>query len=265
MFCFFISEHYHNQTAKLISAINFIDDYCKQAKLAIRMDDDVIFYPKKMVEYVVKAINENNLNSYNPAEKYHKDVIKPGAPKSLRSNDKNQLLVEADSVTISSYDMLLSHTPQSNTSLFDNMKQNSVVCVILAKRPIVRTKSAKYRLSPESLPKEQVYPDFCAGFFFVLTGDLIPKIRQLFYVEPPFWIDDSYLGVIQKRLQTVNIKANSQFLFGPRKIWRYKKRNTMKPHMMGNYKFSGTVVHFKQKLFDAWLSDSKLFSEFWSS
>jgi len=169
-----LAEAYRNQTAKMISAINYISDYCNGAKLVIRLDDDVLVHP----EHMLRRLTHTML----PSESI------------IRGNN-----------SVIDYGTLLSKLPE-----------NTIVCRVLRHRWIIRCpdktkKCLRYAVSNDTLPRRKKYPDFCAGFFIAFTPDLMTKFQGLFAKEKPFWIDDSYLGVLQLRLRTRNI--NSQQLF----------------------------------------------------
>lgn len=53
--CAFFTEHYRNQTLKLIAAIEFISVYCSKVPLILKLDDDVLFYPSVMLPRLVKV------------------------------------------------------------------------------------------------------------------------------------------------------------------------------------------------------------------
>lgn len=191
--CFyFLTEHYENQTAKMISAITFIADYCSHSKLAIRIDDDVLFHPATMIRKVMGMMTKKSKNTYDEAEDYH-----------------SQRRYELSSNRISRLYKSLASLPSNR---FTN--PNTILCHILSNRTIIRPDMNRpYPVKYSVLVTESIYPDFCAGFFIAISMDVMIKLRELFAVEPPFWIDDSYLGVLQKRIKTVNVNANKFLLF----------------------------------------------------
>lgn len=208
----------------MISAINFLSDYCGKSKLAIRIDDDVIFHPATMFERVVNLMTRNVTNSYNETEDYHNhsQYIKSSSlSKSLHSSiphgyrgNNSLLITQADGKPTK-------HKPQLNIPLIN---QNTILCHILAQRKIIRPNMKRtYPVDFSVLPQETIYPDFCAGFFIAMSTDLLPKFQQLFAVEPPFWIDDSYLGVLQRRLKTINVAANKLLFFNVPKTSSLRK------------------------------------------
>ena len=50
---FLILDHYKNQTFKMMTAINYISDYCYSPRLILRIDDDVIFHPGLMIKKLI--------------------------------------------------------------------------------------------------------------------------------------------------------------------------------------------------------------------
>ena len=207
----------------MISAINFLSDYCGKSKLAIRMDDDVIFHPATMFEKVVHLMRENVTNSYNASEDYHNHTQYMKSYDAAKS--KHIPLIQVDnrgSLFNEQVDDL--STERESTSTSSLVNQNTILCHILAQRKIIRPDMKRtYPVAFSVLPKETIYPDFCAGFFIAMSTDLLPKFQQLFSVEPPFWIDDSYLGVLQRRLKTVNVAANKLLFFNVPKTSSLRK------------------------------------------
>ena len=200
----------------MISAINFLADYCGNTQLAIRIDDDVIFHPATMIEKVKTLMTRNNTNTYNQTEDYHmhKQYIKSyNIPKSLRNSltDRgysgySHLLIPPSSA--------ISRRPKSHQPPLKLTNKNTILCHILSHRKIIRPHMKRtYPVDYTVLPDETIYPDFCAGFFIAFSTDLLSQFQQLFAVEPPFWIDDSYLGVLQRRVKSTNIAANDMLFF----------------------------------------------------
>ena len=61
-----------------------------------------------------------------------------------------------------------------------------------------RRKGDKWAVSKEEYNKT-VYPDFCAGFGFILSPDVLHQFVDLFDVVPAFKIDDAYVGILADR------------------------------------------------------------------
>jgi len=61
-----------------------------------------------------------------------------------------------------------------------------------------RHKGDKWAVSKEEYSKT-VYPDFCAGFGFILSAVVLHLFVDLFDVVPAFKIDDVYIGILADR------------------------------------------------------------------
>lgn len=275
------AENYRNQTAKMMSAINFIGDYCMDSKLAVRIDDDVIFQPANMITSILRLINQNNANTYNASENYHSDVMGNEGERGDNSTAKpvqsaqyedlhHYREVEKNSKQLSSPTLLPQydrphHPEYSYYSLrpidstgrlrkeLTTMHNNTVVCHILHHK--IARDHIDYKLDKKYLPNEVWFPEYCAGFFIAITIDLMPGLRRMFHLEPPFWIDDAYLGVIQKRLLTVNKPANTRLKFDP------PKRRNIRTELMRSSNLAPIVFHLNQQQFFKRLGEIKLLTE----
>ena len=195
------------------------------SKIAIRIDDDVVFDPTLMIHKVISYLKNSN-STLLP----NNESALPTSNITLLPND------EFAPPTSSSVSKLISTNPNnnsegitsppnilhSNTSIdivttsdekLTTLRENTVLCSMLSNRPIYRTAGHKYRVPITVLPGYNYYPKFCAGFFIAFTSDLLSKFQKLFAVEPPFWIDDTYLGVLQDKLRTENIAVNKLLAF----------------------------------------------------
>jgi len=101
-------------------------------------------------------------------------------------------------------------------ALLSRLPPKTIVCRLLRNRLIFRCPESgeingksckKYSVSSDTLPGRSKYPDFCAGFFIAITADLMPRFQAMLAKEKPFWIDDSYLGVLQELVGTKNINS----------------------------------------------------------
>lgn len=226
----------------MISAINFLADYCSDARIAIRMDDDVIFHPTQMISQVVKLINQHPRRShYNTTFDYHSLVnYKPLVTAKKEGFSPTALERRKD----------YSHKPTSSIKL---NKGNTIVCHLLKNFPIIRHHMNRpYPVDDSVLPHEQIYPDFCAGFFIAMTSDLLPQLQSLFKVEPPFWIDDSYLGVLQKIIRVGVVNAEKLVAFDPPPGLPLKKiinggedRSLIAVHLMQGEKYLHQMIQGK--------------------
>lgn len=276
-----ILENYRNQTAKMMSAINFIGEYCMESRLAVRIDDDVIFHPTNMITSIIRLINQDNENTYNASEKYHANVLGDQEQRDDNSTTKqapsmqyedlhHYREVEKSSKQLSSPTLLPQydrphHPGYSYYSLrpidaagrhrkeLEGLHNNTVVCHILHHK--IAREHIDYKLDRKYLPDELWFPEYCAGFFIAITIDLMPEFRRMFHLEPPFWIDDAYLGVIQKRLLTINKPANTRLKFDP------PKRRNIRSELTRVSNLAPIVFHLNQHQFFKRLGEIRLLTE----
>ena len=207
-----IADHYKNQTAKLISAINYLSDFCSMSKIAIRIDDDVVFNPTLMINKVISYLKTSNITLQPNNESTLQLTSNPGSSNSINTkSNKNSdgIKLSPNSLHSNTSTDIIAHSDAKLTSV----RENTVLCSVLRNRPIYRTHGHIYRVPMNTLPGYNYYPEFCAGFFIAFTSDLLFKFQKLIAVEPPFWIDDSYLGVLQDKLKTENIAVNKLLAF----------------------------------------------------
>lgn len=288
--CLIFVEHYRNQTAKMMSAINFIADYCNHTKISLRIDDDVIFHPAYLMNSVINYINRKNRLTYDPKSKYHANVLgdkteqRPvtppvmAAPSETETGSANHTEVEDDlhyrelfteeEKEDNSYGRQHERVHNANFTYYstyelDNrsswrkvlrqLKNNTIVCHILHHK-IGRNKNV-YALDKKFLPGEVWLPDYCAGFLIAFTTDVLISVQKMFVLEPPFWIDDAYLGVIQKRIRTINAPANRQMKFAP------NKKGNLRRDLQKKTPLSPVVIHLNQRGFYRELGKSNLLTQ----
>ena len=148
------------------------------SKLAIRLDDDVILNPARMIAAVISLMQKND----DDTESQHS----AGMGREIRN--------------------ILPH---------HNLQQNSVLCHFFDTDKLINRNltSEFYGLDYRFLPHLTYYPEYCAGYFIAFTSDLLPKFRDLFKIEEPFWIDDAYLGILQQRIGTRHVRTDGYFHF----------------------------------------------------
>ena len=158
----------------MISAINYISEFCDNVTLILRIDDDVVFHPKLVLQ---------NLTS----------IFEPQA--------------------------------SSKTFMYTNAKlklpSNTLACRLISDFGVWRYKEHPGHFNAVDdtvLPGEDIYPPFCAGFFIAMSGDVPSLLRQHIKSNKPFWMDDRYMGVLQKRAGTTNIDISKLLDFGYREI-----------------------------------------------
>lgn len=66
------------------------------------------------------------------------------------------------------------------------------------KLPVRRYKGDKWEVTKEEYEPD-FYPDYCPGFGFVLSFDVVRSFVNLYQVVKPFKIDDVYVGMLAER------------------------------------------------------------------
>ncbi|XP_067951079.1 UDP-GalNAc:beta-1,3-N-acetylgalactosaminyltransferase 1-like [Watersipora subatra] len=164
-------EAYTNQTYKLMTAINYISDHCKTAKLILRIDDDIIFHPRLLLEKLLEALTK-------------------------RTQAKAVLTLET-------------------------FPPKLIACHLIDDFDVWRLKDHPKHFNAVDdsvLPGITRYPPFCAGFFVAMSGD-VPRLLQPHIAKnKPFWMDDRYMGVLQKYASIRNITINDILDFGYRTL-----------------------------------------------
>lgn len=200
----------------MISAINYIAEYCSMSKVAIRIDDDVAFQPTQMIDKVISLLQNPAKSTYPPHDGYHKVTRSKLSSRLLNSNSSASDNAISNQTFMPRPALKLDEKYHGNSKL-RLIQPNTVICSVLKNRIIHRDKGNIYNVGSSVLPGETHYPQFCAGFFIAFTSDLLPKFKALFSYEPPFWIDDSYLGVLQRIVKTTNVNIKDLLLFRPSK------------------------------------------------
>lgn len=170
-----VVENYRNQTYKMISAINYISDYCPGLKLILRIDDDIVFHPSLLLSKLISIMSINRTSE------------------------------QAPSINLST----ISH--------------NAIACHVISDFEVWRRKDHPKHynvVDDDVLPNELLYPPFCAGFFVAMSGDVPKMMQPHIATEKPFWMDDRYMGVLQKRAATHNLDIKLLLDYGYRDVKR---------------------------------------------
>ena len=74
----------------------------------------------------------------------------------------------------------------------DSIPKKKIICSVWKKTFPHRDKNSKWYVTNEEY-QENLYPDYCGGFFFLMTNDIIgPLYNEMFYTRF-FWVDDVWL------------------------------------------------------------------------
>lgn len=75
-----------------------------------------------------------------------------------------------------------------------------ITCAVWKKSRPDRKKNSKWYVTHDEYP-EKTYPQYCAGFFFLMTNDVIEPLHEEIFYTRYFWIDDVWLtGLAIKNL-----------------------------------------------------------------
>ena len=77
------------------------------------------------------------------------------------------------------------------------------------KLPVRRYKGDKWEVTKEEYEPD-FYPDYCPGFGFVLSFDVVHSFVNLYQVVKPFKIDDVYVGMLAER---AGVRGTNNFGF----------------------------------------------------
>lgn len=165
----------------MISAINYISEHCHNVTLILRIDDDVLFHPKIILQNLTRIIQQQSgstRTSNSSAETFNR-------PLSLPSNTIACRLISDFGVW----------RFRDHPNHF-------------------------YAVDDTVLPGKDMYPPFCAGFFVAMSGDVPRLLQPHILTDRPFWMDDRYMGILQMRAETVNVDISSLLDFGYAEITR---------------------------------------------
>ena len=86
----------------------------------------------------------------------------------------------------------------SNLSNPSMPKYKLYMGLLWQKLPVRRYKGDKWEVTKEEYEPD-FYPDYCPGFGFVLSFDVVHSFINLYQVVKPFKIDDVYVGMLAER------------------------------------------------------------------
>ena len=106
-----------------------------------------------------------------------------------RCRNAKVILKVDDDVVVNSHKILKEILPS-----FQN-KSKSILCnhILPYTMPIIRDKRSKWYVAANEFKGQNNYPEYCSGFFVMITNDVIPAIYRAAFKTPFFWIDDVYL------------------------------------------------------------------------
>ena len=103
-----------------------------------------------------------------------------------------QFLVKADDDVFVDPHMMINHLKKPDTP-----KTNLYTGCCWHKG--IPFRGGRYAVSWEEYNKTR-YPSFCAGPAYVLSGDLVPRLVDLFNVKNPFPLEDVYIGILIEKI-----------------------------------------------------------------
>ena len=101
----------------------------------------------------------------------------------------------------------------SNLSEPSMPREKLYMGLLWVKLPVQRWIGDKWEVTKKEYEPD-FYPDYCPGFGFVLSADVVHLFVDLFDVVEPFRIDDVYVGMLAKRAG-VNGTNNGAFIEKP--------------------------------------------------
>ena len=105
-----------------------------------------------------------------------------------------------DDVVINMYKLLTEYLPAFKK------KSKTILCHHLptGTMPIIRDKKSKWYVKESEFRGQTYYPQYCSGFFVMITNDVIPAIYRSAHLTPFFWVDDVYMyGLLPTQIQGI--------------------------------------------------------------
>ena len=83
-------------------------------------------------------------------------------------------------------------------SLFE--LKNMLYCHVESGAPAMRNVNDKWYVTRDEFAPE-IYPDYCAGYAYIMTPDLAKRLLDAASTTPYFWIDDIYVtGILMRKI-----------------------------------------------------------------
>ena len=105
-----------------------------------------------------------------------------------------------DDVVINMYKLLTEYLPtfkKKSKSILCNHNPTGTMFII-------RDKKSKWYVKESEFRGETYYPQYCSGFFVMITNDVIPAIYRSAHFTPFFWVDDVYMyGLLPPHVQGI--------------------------------------------------------------
>ena len=92
-----------------------------------------------------------------------------------------------------------------------NLTNTVIGMQITGARPI-RNKNSKW-YTPSGLFNETVYPSYCSGTSYVISGDAVERLYNTTLVTPSFWLEDIYITGICRTKANVKIFYDYGFTY----------------------------------------------------
>ena len=87
-----------------------------------------------------------------------------------------------------------------------------IVCNVWTKMNVIRSPKSKWYISREEFPAD-IFPTYCSGSAFFLSGDLAPPLYEQSLRTKFFWVDDFYVtGQLVSHLGLQHTHINSVYL-----------------------------------------------------
>ncbi|EDW73548.2 uncharacterized protein Dwil_GK16591 [Drosophila willistoni] len=158
-------DAYRNMTYKHVMALKWFHNNCPQAKLLIKVDDDVYVHTPQLLKYLTE-------------------------PTAATSTTAATLIQSSTTPTASSLRSLLG---QQHDLLF---------CRPLVGSRVKRSYRSKWRVSFSEY-SEHYYPPYCPGFAIIYSPDVVFRLYKAAQRSNYFWIDDVHItGIMAQETNT---------------------------------------------------------------
>ncbi|CAF1220814.1 unnamed protein product [Rotaria sp. Silwood1] len=72
------------------------------------------------------------------------------------------------------------------------VREQTILCLLWQAMTVMRDSKSKWYLSKEDFPLD-LFPPYCSGSAYILTGDMAAKMYNASLYVPFFWVDDYYI------------------------------------------------------------------------
>ena len=108
--------------------------------------------------------------------------------------------------------MLLVRYPESQSDgLVSRFNHKMIGCYIQHKMKVIRNTTSRWYVSDHEF-ENPYYPDFCSGWAYITTVEVVNDLLDQIQNYPLFWIDDVYItGVLRQSLPDIELESLNKY------------------------------------------------------